>query len=107
MIVTRKCFEASLYLGLLYSASIHDSQILYLLKISSRSLNTEYIKITQYMRSDIHLTGATHCMERVFATHNINPHYRKSGSQNMTAKGKRNTIERILTSSYKTTTLHC
>ena len=66
--VTRKYFEASLCLGLLYIASIHDSLILYLLKINSRSLNTEYIKITQYMRSDIHLTGATHCMERVFAT---------------------------------------
>ena len=66
-------------------------------KTNFESLNTEYlIIITQYMTSDIHLTGTTHCPERVFTTHNSTPHERKFGKQNMTAKGTRNTTDNIL-----------
>ena len=48
------------------------------------------------MTSDIHLTGTTHCPERVFTTHNSTPHERKIGTQNMTAKGIRNATQNIL-----------
>ena len=48
------------------------------------------------MISDVHLTGTTHCPERVFTTHNSTPHERKLSTQNMTAKGTRNMIDNIL-----------
>ena len=46
------------------------------------------------MTSDIHLTDTTHCPERVFTTHNKMQQERKIGTQNMTAKGKRNIVIR-------------
>ena len=62
-----------------------------------RSLNTEYlIIITQYMTCDIHLTDTTHCPERVFTTHNSTPHERKVDTEDMTAKGTRNSTLNIL-----------
>jgi len=42
------------------------------------------------MTCDIHLTDTTHCPERVFTTHNSTPHERKIDTENMTAKGTRN-----------------
>ena len=48
------------------------------------------------MISDVHLTGTTHCPERVFTTHNSTPHERKISTQNLTAKGTRNMIDNIL-----------
>ena len=48
------------------------------------------------MISDVHLTGTTHCPERVFTTHNSTPHERKISTQNMTVKGTRNMTDNIL-----------
>jgi len=42
------------------------------------------------MACDIHLIDTTHCPERVFTTHNSTPHERKIDTENMTAKGTRN-----------------
>ena len=65
-------------------------------KTNSESLNREYsIIITQYMTSDIHLTGTTHCRKGCLL-HNNTLHERKIGKQNMTAKGTRNTTDNIL-----------
>ena len=60
------------------------------------------------MISDIHLTGTTHCPERVFTTHNSTPHERKISTQNMTAKGTCNMIDNILVDieTLRYTTLH-
>ena len=65
-------------------------------KTNSKSLNTEYsIIITQYMTSDKHLTDTTHCRKGCLL-HNSTPHERTIGTQNMTAKGIRNTTDNIL-----------
>ena len=45
---------------------------------------------------DIHFTDTTHCPERVFATHNSTPIERKIGTENMTAKGTRNSTLNLL-----------
>ena len=65
-------------------------------KTNSKSLATEYsIIITQYMTSDIHLTGTTHCRKGCFL-HNSTPNGRKVGTQNMTAKGTWITTDNVL-----------
>ena len=48
------------------------------------------------MTCDIHLTDTTHCPERVLTTHNSTPHERKIDTENMTAKGTRNSTLNIL-----------
>ena len=48
------------------------------------------------MTCDIHLTDTTHCRERVFTTHNSTPHERKIGTENMPAKGTRNSTLNII-----------
>ena len=48
------------------------------------------------MNCDIHLTDTTHCPERMFTTHNSIPHERKIGTENMTAKGTRNSTLNML-----------
>ena len=48
------------------------------------------------MTCDIHLTDPTHFPERVLTTHNSTPHERKIGTDNMTAKGTRNSTLNIL-----------
>ena len=50
------------------------------------------------MTCDINLTDTTHCPERVFITHNSTPHERKIGTENMTAKGTRNSTLNTLDS---------
>ena len=47
------------------------------------------------MTGDIHLTGTTHCWKGCLL-HNSTPHERKICTQNMTAKGARNTTDNIL-----------
>ena len=48
------------------------------------------------MTCDIHFTDTTHCPERVFTIPNSTPHERKIGTENMTAKGTRNSTLNIL-----------
>ena len=48
------------------------------------------------MTCDILLTDTTHCPERVFTTDNSTPHKRKMGTDNVTAKGTRNSTLHIL-----------
>ena len=48
------------------------------------------------MTCDIYLTDKTHCPEKVFTTNNSTPHKRKIGTENMTVKGTRNSIQNIL-----------
>ena len=74
-------------------------------KTNCQSLNREYsIIITQYMTSDIHLTGTTHCRKGCLL-HNSTPHERKISTQNMTAKGTSNTTDNQYTNSYANTSL--
>ena len=63
-------------------------------KTNSKSINTDYVIITQYMTSGIHLKDTTHCPKRLFTTHNYTLHERKIDKENMTAKGTRNTIQK-------------
>ena len=42
------------------------------------------------------MTDTTHCPERVFSTHNSTPHERKIDTENLTAKGTRNSTINIL-----------
>ena len=65
-------------------------------KTNSKSLDAEYLVIiTQYTTCEIHLTDTTHCRKGCLL-HSTIPHERKIGTQDMTAKGTRNTTENIL-----------
>ena len=48
------------------------------------------------MTSDMHLTDTSHCLERVFTTPNSTPNERKISTENMTAKGTRNSTLNML-----------